>query len=145
MTSEKCRYYITDGEVWNVTEAQKLRRITISQCAGGFGPLNGRKDLANGGSCRKQIPRFARDENERHPAELGSGPSRLRVNGAGLLPPERGERETSGAKVETREKGGLAGAAEGINPGSEDFVGGSFEVEEFDAEADARLDDANDD
>jgi len=48
-------------------------------------------------------------------------------------------------KTKSRKNFGLAGAAEGINPGSEDFVGGSFEVEEFDAEADARLDDANDD
>ena len=51
----------------------------------------------------------------------------------------------SDGKTKSRKKFGLAGAAEGINPGGEDFVGGCFEVEEFDAEADARLDDANDD
>jgi hypothetical protein len=46
MTSEKCRYYITDGEVWNVTSAQILRRITISQCRGaGWGGRIGSERL----------------------------------------------------------------------------------------------------
>ncbi len=51
----------------------------------------------------------------------------------------------SGAKDESGEKFGLADAAEGINPGGEDLVRGNFQIEEFDAEADARLDQANDD
>jgi len=51
----------------------------------------------------------------------------------------------SGAEVESRKKVGLARATERVNPASKDFVRGSFEIEEFDAEADAGLDDANDD
>lgn len=39
----------------------------------------------------------------------------------------------------------LAGAAEGVDPGGEEFVVGGFEVEKFDAHADAGLDDANGD
>src|SRR5208337_3629464 len=113
MTSEKCRYYITDGEIWNVTGAQILRRITIS-----FGPWLW--------SCEKQIPRSApletrgkRDDNLL--SDLVKG---------GIVFCQ------SDGKTKSRKKFGLAGAAEGINPGGEDFVGGCFEVEEFDAEAD---------
>src|SRR5208337_3975990 len=135
MTSEKCRYYITDGEIWNVTGAQILRRITIS-----FGPWlwSCEKEEGSGhlgSSCKKQIPRSApletrgkRDDNLL--SDLVKG---------GIVFCQ------SDGKTKSRKKFGLAGAAEGINPGGEDFVGGCFEVEEFDAEADARLDDANDD
>jgi hypothetical protein len=53
--------------------------------------------------------------------------------------------EESEAKAEHCEKSGLAGATEGINPGGENFVGGRLQIEEFDAQPDARLDDAYED
>jgi len=53
--------------------------------------------------------------------------------------------DKSKAKTEYREKSGLAGAAEGINPGGKDFVGGRLQIEELDAETDAGLDNAYED
>jgi len=75
---------------------------------------------------------------------------RITITLEGEFRPLKGEEgwgigEKSEAKAEYGEKSGLAGAAEGINPCGKDFVGGSLQIEELDAETDARFDDANED